>query len=308
MFISVIVPTFNRRRTLKICIESLFDQNYSKDDFEVIVIDDGSNDGTEQLVSLLKIDSPVALRYFKQNRSGPGCARNRGIDNARGDIILFIGDDIIASFDLLREHQRIHSCFSGDNLSVLGYITWYPEIKITNFMRWLEKEGLQFGYPLIKDPGNVPYNFFYTSNVSVKKKFLLKCGVFDEDFHFAAFEDIELAYRLFKAGLRIVYNEKAAAYHKHEVTKADYNKKLRIAGESMAIFHYKHPELKNEFVCADKLRRWEFFKWSLSYFAWRSPFFIENLIPLKLLYRIYRYICWRYISDGYRRKVWNLFL
>lgn len=295
MRISVIIPTYNRKGILAECLSSLFKQSYSKNNFEIIVIDDGSVDETESLVRMKINEADVELRYLKQQNRGPAAARNLGIKNAKGEIILFIGDDIISSPILLEEHIRYHKQCLDEKVAVLGYVTWPPETAITPFMEWLDESGAQFGYRLIKDPENVLYRFFYTSNVSVKREFLLKHGLFDEDFPYAALEDIELAYRLKDKGLRIVYNKDALAYHKHRIDKKIFIKRSKIVGRSMAIFHLKHPELKEEYKVFAKLNLTAVIKKII----WNLPYSIEKIIPKKYLFASYSYMITNYIKQSY---------
>ncbi|MFH0832883.1 MAG: radical SAM protein [Candidatus Aenigmatarchaeota archaeon] len=125
--VSVIIPTHNRKKLLKNCLISLFNQMYSKDKYEIIVVDDGSNDGTEEMIKSL--DIPCNLKYYywpravdfkrdsPRNRAGP--ARNIGISNASGEVILFIDSDIIASSNLIEEHMRTHR--ECDDCVTIGY-------------------------------------------------------------------------------------------------------------------------------------------------------------------------------------------
>ena len=239
--ISVIIPTYNRKNTLKKCLNAVFNQTYPKTDYEVIAIDDGSTDGTEELVNSLLNDSPCVLRYFKQENKGPAAARNVGIKNAYGKIILFIGDDIIVTSTLLNEHVKWHKEYPNDNVAVLGYVTWSPEIKITPFMRWLENGGPQFHFWQIKDKVEVDtQKYFYTSNISLKRKFLLENnGFFDEEFPYAACEDIELGYRLKKKGLILNYNKDAIGHHHHFMPLTDTCRRMIRVAESSQLLAKK---------------------------------------------------------------------
>lgn len=240
--LSIIIPTYNRKDILKKCLNALFNQTYLCSNYEIIVIDDGSTDETEELVKSLLNDSRCNLQYFKQEKNkGPGAARNIGIKNAEGEIILFIGDDIIATPTLLEEHSLWHQQYPNDNIGVLGYITWSPEIQITPFMKWLENGGPQFAFWQIKEKIDVDaQNYFYTSNISLKKKFLLETtGFFDEEFPYAAFEDNELGYRLKKRGLVLKYYKKAIAYHYHYTSLAEACRRMIKVGESQQILATK---------------------------------------------------------------------
>ncbi|MDI6642063.1 MAG: glycosyltransferase family A protein, partial [Elusimicrobiota bacterium] len=119
-FFTIIIPTYNRKNVLRKCLNALSNQ-VCKSDFEVIIIDDGSTDGTEDFVKQLISITPYYVRYFRQKNKGPAAARNVGIKNATGEIILFMGDDIIADSNLLYEHLSWHIKFSDNNIGVLGY-------------------------------------------------------------------------------------------------------------------------------------------------------------------------------------------
>jgi len=244
MNLTVVIPTYNRKDILKKCLKALFNQTYPYSDYEIIVVDDGSTDGTEELVKSLLNSARCTLRYFKQEHKGPAAARNVGIRNAKGEIILFIGDDIIATPTLLEEHSKWHREYPDDNVAVLGYVTWSPEIEITPFMRWLENGGPQFHFWQIKDRIEVDaQNYFYTSNISLKRKFLLENnGFFDEEFPYAAFEDNELGYRLKKAGMILNYNKEAVGYHYQYTSLNDACRRMIKVGEARIILAKKIKE------------------------------------------------------------------
>ena len=292
--LSVIIPTYNRKDILKKCLTAFFNQTYPQNMYEIIVVDDGSTDGTEEMIKTMINDSSYELRYFKQENKGPAAARNVGIRNAKKDLVLFIGDDIITIGTLLEEHVKWHKLHPEENVAILGYVTWSPEIKVTPFMKWLEESGAQFGYPLIKNPDDVSYNFFYTSNISMKRQFLLKYGLFDEDFPYAAWEDIELAYRLTWKDVRIVYNEKATGYHEHETDQKRFQKRSQLVGQAKAIFHQKHPELKESYSCVVRFN----LKAIAKIFIWHLPAFMARFIPKKYLHISYGYMISRYIERG----------
>jgi GT2 family glycosyltransferase len=109
-------------------------------------------------------------------------------------------------------------------------------------MDYINDFGLQFGYRLIEDGAVVPFNFFYTSNISIDRA-LLAAHPFDTTFPAAAWEDIELAYRLDKLGLKIRYNAKAITRHYHPMTVDSFARRQYTVGKSGAIFYRKHPEL-----------------------------------------------------------------
>jgi glycosyltransferase involved in cell wall biosynthesis len=254
MKLSVVIPTHNRASVLKTCLNRLREQKGA--DFEVIVVDDGSTDNTETTVrEMIAAEGTKAmhtpggalkLRYFKQPASQQGVARNRGVREAQGDIVLFIGDDIWAGPDFLARHMAAHAEHSEENTAVLGFSTWDSSLEINEYMKFLEASGWQFGYGFLK-PGFVarePYKFFYTSNLSMKKSFFEK-EKFDESFRGYGWEDIELGYRLFKNhGLKLWYEPLASATHYHLIPETDLPKKMQAVGKSAVVFETLHPEVR----------------------------------------------------------------
>lgn len=299
MDISVIIPTYNRKNVLRKCILALTGQTYPRSEYEIIIVDDGSTDGTEEMVRSLQNDPVGMLRLVAQRNRGPASARNVGITHAKGNILLFLGDDIIATADLIKRHSELHARYSGDHIAVLGHVTWSPEIRITNLMRWLESSGVQFGYGTIKDPENVPFNYFYTSNVSVKRRFLQNHGLFDEDFPYAAWEDIELAYRLKQKGLRILYAANAVAYHDHRVNRRTILERSRIAGEALAILCGKHPEVKKLVAPSASTRSRLFERLPI----WCYPLFVGWVFPRTYRDAYYRFVISRCIEVGFKHQI-----
>ena len=103
---SVIIPTHNRREVLKKVLISLFDQTYPRKAYEVIVIDDGSTDKTEAMIN--ELNAPCSLAYLRQEKKGSVAARNYGLSEARGEVIIFIDSDVIVGPDFIEEHLSSH--------------------------------------------------------------------------------------------------------------------------------------------------------------------------------------------------------
>ncbi len=237
MDFSVVVPTHNRMAMLQRVLDALEWQEGAPD-FEVIVINDGSTDDTERVLSQRK-----GIVFRSQPNSGPGQARNCGVSLARGRFVIFIGDDTVPERRFLAEHARTHA-ESGDDplVACVGYTGWPHDARVTAFMDYINDYGLQFGYRLIKDGQIVPFNFFYTSNISIDRKLLVE-HPFDTTFPSAAWEDIELAYRLEAHGLKIRYNARAITRHYHRMNIDSFARRQYTVGKSGAIFYRKHPEL-----------------------------------------------------------------
>lgn len=252
--LSVVIPTYGRLADLRRVLAAVDAQCVPPGvELEVIVVDDGSPDDTWEWLRRVwaRGSDRVALR---QANAGPARARNRGVEAARGEIVAFLGDDTEPQAGWLLEHLECHRLFAADNrLAVLGY-TSFPADAESPFLRFINECGAQFGYQLIDDPSRVPFNFFYTSNVSVNRRVLVELGGFREDFPAAAWEDIELAYRAAAKGLRIRYQPRARTVHHHRVQVRTFCRRQRTSGRSGAIFSRLHPEL-SDFLGVELVRR-----------------------------------------------------
>jgi glycosyltransferase involved in cell wall biosynthesis len=239
---SVIIPTYNRSDILGRCLQTVLEQSAYRSAYEVIVVDDGSTDDTEQVVARFADEERV--RYFRQSNAGPAAARNLGIREARGELVLFIGDDILVPPNLLELHAARYAQFRDGSTAVLGTSVWSPEIDLTPLMRYSQegRAAPMFQFSRICDPDNVSYEFFITSNISVPRQFLFDSGLFDEVFPYAYGEDTELGYRLVKRGLRIVLEPRAQVYHHHVITYRGLCRRARIAGRVSILQVQKHPE------------------------------------------------------------------
>ncbi|HEX9460520.1 MAG TPA: glycosyltransferase family 2 protein [Thermoanaerobaculia bacterium] len=240
-YFSVVIPTYKRLPMLLRVLDAL-DAQIDAPGFEVIVIDDGSGDAT---ASVTRDRGPknYVLTFRSQSNAGPGRARNHGVSLAAGRYVLFIGDDTVPEPRFLAEHARIHRDAQDDPLmACLGYTGWPPGERVTAFMDYINDYGLQFGYKLIRDGEIVPFNFFYTSNISLDRE-VLGGEPFDTTFPAAAWEDIELAFRLDARGLKIRYNGRAVTRHYHPMTVDSFTRRQYTVGRSGAIFYRKHPEL-----------------------------------------------------------------
>ena len=238
--VSVVVPTHNRLPVLTEVLSALVRQEGAPP-FEVVVVDDGSTDGTPEWLRSRSFD--LALRVFSQENRGPAAARNTGVSLSAGRWVAFLGDDTVPAVGWLAAHRAAHRRHGDDlHLAVIGYTGWHPRMRVTPFLRYINEHGLQFGYALIRDPEDVPFNFFYTSNLSLSRELLL-AEPFDLRFPYAAWEDIELAYRLKRRGLHLIYEPAATVAHDHPTDLARFAARQERAGYCAVVFYRLHPEL-----------------------------------------------------------------
>lgn len=228
--ISVQICSYNRSASLKKCLEALFRQDFPAENYEIVLVDDGSPDDTGEMVKNLK--SPVALNYLYQKNQGLATARNLGLNNVKGKYVLFVDDDIIAGPALLKEHARIHRLHP--KTVVRGRVHHVADLD----------RPLHPGFTM----ADISTSFFWTSNVSVAREYLFRAGLFDTSYSEYGWEDLELGLRLRALGLVCRYNREALVFHlKPELKKADVEKKIAQARAKarMAVkFLYQHPILK----------------------------------------------------------------
>jgi glycosyltransferase involved in cell wall biosynthesis len=238
--ISVVIPTWNRRELLAEVLAALEFQAEAPP-FEVIVVDDGSTDGTSDWLHSRK--NRLALRVLGQENRGPAAARNTGVAVASGRWVAFLGDDTVPSPGWLATHRNVHRRHGDDpRVGVIGYTGWHRRMRLNPFLRYINDYGLQFGYALIRDQAEVPFNFFYTSNLSLAREMLL-AEPFDLRFPYAAWEDIEVAYRLKRRGFQLFYEQAARVAHDHPTDLARFAARQERAGYCAIVFYRLHPEL-----------------------------------------------------------------
>lgn len=231
--LSVVIPTYNRLDTLRHVLEGFQSQTLDAGRFEVIVVDSMSGDGTEQFMETLKPRFP--LRYIRQeNRGRPG-ARNRGIQEAKSPIVFFTDSDIIPENDLLEKHLAFHR----DNPNSAG-IGWESRIDAIDELH-AAKANPDARFKIHPhDRRKLTWLYFLTGNASAPRQALLDAGMFDEAFQGYGFEDLELGYRLFKAGIQIRYLPDAVNYHLHPRSLETKYEVQELAGKNAVYFYRKH--------------------------------------------------------------------
>lgn len=237
---SIIIPTHGRPDSLMEVLDALEKQVHAPG-FEVIVVVDGDTGSTAS--TMLEKARPFSVTVETQLQQGPAVARNRGMDLARGDHLAIIGDDTIPDPRWLSTHHERRTGLDHP-AAIIGKTRWHNRIQVTPFLEFINEYGLQFGYSIIEDADDLPYCFFYTSNLTVPRN-LIGDLRFCEDFPYAAMEDIELGYRLQSRGMRIAYAENALVFHSHQLDIKTFVDRQERVGESAAVFFEKHPELRN---------------------------------------------------------------
>lgn len=224
--VSIIICTYNRGELLKGALETLGKQDFPTSDYEIIVVDDGSDEDVEEKLKGLSLK--CKFKFLKNEHGGRAKARNRGISEASGEIIFFVDDDILAPVNLISQHWKLHE--KKEKIVVRGPIVDIPE----------------YGFPEDFKPGLRDYSqaFFCTCNASVRRSAIQETGGFDETFIEYGFEDNELGWRLRQKGYKVRFNMDAFLFHYKPEYKEDVIEpliqKARELGRSAVVFYRKH--------------------------------------------------------------------
>lgn len=250
--LSIIIPTRNRSQKLARTLDACR-RHGGGCDLELVVVDDGSTDDTPEL---LRERSAVEtnLSWHSLPPGGPGRARNYGAAMARKEVLLFMGDDIVpANDDFFRVHARLHAEHPELDFAVVGRISWPepPDFQVSFTMARSLEDGSQFAFSRLTPGGFAGWQFFYTSNVSVKKSLVedWMADGFDAGFPGAALEDMELAYRLWQSptGLRLYYDPASLGLHDHVYSLEAFLERQFFVGQSLRRMLELHPELMDEY-------------------------------------------------------------
>ena len=237
VFFSVVIPTYNRKPILEKCLKALENQQLTASNvsgYEVVVVDDGSTDGTVEWLEENKSDFP-RVQVYEQNHQGPAAARNLGVEKAKGDTIIFIDSDLVVTETFLQSHTN--ALVEGQKkLGNDKFFTYGAVINTSNF----------------DNPTSEPYKitdfsaaFFATGNVAIPKHWLEKAGLFDSGFQLYGWEDLELGVRLKNLGLKLIKCPEAVGYHWHPPFNVEQipnliDKEIQ-RGRMGVLFYQKHP-------------------------------------------------------------------
>jgi GT2 family glycosyltransferase len=212
--VSIVIPVYNGAATIAQCLESLIPQALAGHECEIIVIDDGSCDETMSVLSRYK-----DVRVVSQPRNmGPAAARNRGAQEATGEIILFTDADCVPGENWVADMARSFE----DDPGVTGVKGVYRTRQRDLTARFVQLE-FEFKYERMKQQEKI--FFIDTYSAGYRRDVFLESGGFDTGFPVASTEDIELSFRLAAKGYRMVFNPRAYVYHQHPASWIDYMKR-----------------------------------------------------------------------------------
>jgi glycosyltransferase involved in cell wall biosynthesis len=237
MYISVVIPTYNRLPILQKSLAALEQQELIEcqiEGYEIVLVDDGSTDETLTWLQDNQTKLPH-VKLYQQEHQGAAAARNLGVTKAEGDTIIFIDSDLVVTKSFLQSH--VNALVKGEKtLQSDRLFTYGAVINTNNF----------------DDPTSEPYKitdfsaaYFATGNVAIARKWLEAVGLFDTGFQLYGWEDLELGVRLKKLGLKLIKCPEAVGYHWHPAFNLDQIPKLIEQeiqrGKMGVVFYQKHP-------------------------------------------------------------------
>lgn len=230
IFTSVIIPTRNRERIISKCVEYILNQTYHP--YEVIVVDDGSEDNTEALLS--RFFSLDKFKYIKlKERKGPAYCRNIGVRESKGKILIFIDSDIFVLPDFIENHIEVHSNHQE------GVVAVGPVIAISEIDEKFPHKGS------ILDFSNA---YFASGNASLPREIYSKARGFDEVFNVYGWEDVDFGLKLKNLGVKSIKVPKAIGYHYQPLPKEEdldsLIKKEEERAKTALYLYKKYPTLE----------------------------------------------------------------
>ncbi|MGQ9502588.1 MAG: glycosyltransferase, partial [Anaerolineae bacterium] len=224
---SVIIPVYNGAATLPACLEALQQQTIDPHRYEVIVVDDGSTDGSADIAR------HFGVRLIRQPHRGAAAARNAGLLAARGELVLFTDADCspapnwIEQMTKALENPKVDGVKGAYRTHQRGFIPRFVQLEYEDrYDRMVGREAI---------------DFVDTYAAAYRRSVLLNVGGFDEAFPGAAVEDIDLSYRLAAQGHWLVFNPHAIVYHHHPTTLQSYLRRKAIYGYWRVPVYIRYP-------------------------------------------------------------------
>lgn len=245
--ITVAIASRQRRDSLRQVLVALAGQDYPIDRFEVVVVLDGSSDGSAQMVRSLEV--PYSLRLVPQAHRGLAATRNRGAQEAAvGDVVVFLDDDIDPQPGWLGAHAEAHARAS-EPIVALGY--YPPAISDPSLWAMRIRAWWEDHFRRKAEPGHQwTYVDMVDGNTSLPRSTLLEAGGYDERFRGGRRQDWELGIRLLKGGVRFEYHPEAIGAHRLDPRLASGLDHARDEGRWDVLLAEKHPQTKGHLPLA----------------------------------------------------------
>ena len=309
--VSVIIPTYNRKDMLRDTLNSLALQTYPKDCFEVIIVDDGSTDGTEKIAEQ---SFPFTLRYFRQSNQGATEARNMGARQSQAEFLVFLDDDILLEQDYLT--YLIREPATNQKRIMVGTVNIQCD-EVTPFSRTLDTSLAAH-----QNSTELAFTDVYSNNMAIRRKVYFEVGMF-QDLGFlgsSSWCDVDLGYRAYRQGLDFRRSSKARCSHRDNFAcdLDRHKKRMRTSAFQAVLLFQKYPELRSHlpmfqdkapiswgqdplFLFVRKLARSIVSSRPILWSMEQIVSVLEKSHPTSIILpTLYRYIIGGYIFHGYR--------
>ncbi|MBI4838721.1 MAG: glycosyltransferase [Nitrospirae bacterium] len=226
---SVIIPAYNAEDTIRNCLDALEKQTIPKEDYEVIVVDDGSTDRTPEIIKRFPV------KYLRQKNKGPASARNSGAGEAKGEIILFTDADCVPQESWIKE-----MIMPFKDPAVIAVKGAYKTKQRSLTARFAQTE-FEERFKMLEKADSI--DMVDTYSAAFRKQAFLSFGGFDPSFPVANNEDTELSYKMSRAGCKMVFNPAAIVFHlKHPDTIKKYAKLKFWRGYWRVVVYKRYPD------------------------------------------------------------------
>ncbi|MFS1514242.1 glycosyltransferase family 2 protein [Chengkuizengella sp. SCS-71B] len=251
MDVSVIIPVYNQPHALDLCLEGFCVQTTSQIQFEIIIVDDGSEDDITPFIK--KWEGKIEhLIYIRTENVGRASARNMGLKISRGNVVVLNDADRIPDPHFIQAHHRLHR--NNSNYISVGQIRelYFSNIQhnrdvikscVMDAKLYKIPSYCKMVYQCYNEDGmsisSIPWISTFSGNLSFRRSLLERVGMFEETFLKWGFEHFELGYRAFEQNYQFIYNKSAINYHlAHKRPTGFYKKSIE---ESLEILYRLHP-------------------------------------------------------------------
>lgn len=275
--VSVLVISFNHKAILENLLPQLLSEEYPEEKYEVLIVDGGSTDGSREW--LASIRNPKFRVVLQNENRGRSSSRNDGIKEAHGDVVIMLDGDHTIEKGFVLAHAKRHM---ERECVVVGQSQFSNHWRFRSMIRYLNTRGAK-KLPLGQ---SLPGRYFLTRNCSMPKSVFERVGYFSEAFTEWGGEDLELGVRFEEAGIEIVYEPNARAWHHHHRPLNALLKNLEVYGEKAIPYLVKdHPQLYQELNLHQLEKTWmRFLMTGFVYNPLKAlatlfmPFYVPNII------------------------------
>lgn len=240
----IIIPAYQNGAVLQQAISSLFSQTVPREwQTRLIITDDGSTDHTISAASQLQPPASWSNTVVVVgSHTGAAGARNRGLEQSKADIVLFLGADIILRPGALAVHLNFHRQYNKKEHAALGAVKWDSRLSPSPLMEWMMHGGTQNNFDAILgqqliDPGH----YFYGSFISLKRS-MLGANPFPVQYQSYGWEDLDLGRRLAARGLKLHFLPDAIGLHHHSYSAENIYHRQYSIGQNLVIYQQRHPK------------------------------------------------------------------